>query len=553
VNPPTTAGVLRAPGTADVLADLARAGGADTELQDLLAAARTRPHPASPAAGPEPAAAEAFLRRAAADRAAGAPAPASTLTAPTTSAGTSGVLDLLAAFAAGTLDPRSVHDAAHATVVTGTGPVGTAFTATVAGSREAAAESAHRWAARTARPLEGVPFAVKEIVDVAGSAVTCGSLLTGDRVATTDATVVARLRAAGAVPVAMTATTEFACGLPQGRRHPAVQNPWRAGRWTGGSSTGSAAAVAARVVPFALGTDTGGSVRVPSSLCGLTGLKPTHGLVPRTGVATLSWTLDHVGPLARSAADVAAVLAVLAGPDGTDPTAVEDRTACGPADVADHAWLAGRRVGRVRGWFEQRCDAAVVAAADAAVDVLRSAGAVVVDVDLPVAERAYTDALVVLSCELLATQEAALDRLEDYDSGTRKRLARGATASAADYLRALRGRPVAQLAVQRAMDLAGVDVLLTPGVGATAPRLDDLTVDVDGQRVPLQEVLPRNTSPFNLTGNPALVLPAGRGADGLPVAVQLVGRPFDDALLLGLGVAFQRLTEHHLATPDLPA
>ncbi len=340
----------------------------------------------------------------------------------------------------------------------------------------------------------------------------------------------------------MTATTEFACGLPAGRRHPAVENPWRAGRWTGGSSTGSAAAVASRVVPFALGTDTGGSVRVPSSICGLTGLKPTHGLLPRTGVATLSWTLDHVGPMARSAADLAAVLPVLAGPDGVDPTAVDVVTGCSAADVAAHAHLGGRRFGRVRGWFEERCDAAVVAAVEATVDVLRTAGAEVVEVDLPDAGHAYTDALVVLSCELLSTQEASLEHVEDYDAGTRKRLARGAAAGAVDYLRALRGRPLAQRNLLRAMDDAGVDALLTPGVGATAPRLDDLTVEVDGQRIPLQEVLPRNTSPFNLTGFPALVLPAGRGSDGLPVAVQLVGRPFDDALLLGLGMAFQGLT-----------
>nr|WP_281373369.1 amidase [Kineococcus aurantiacus] len=446
----------------------------------------------------------------------------------------------------------AVHDA----VVAATGPVGpapTAFTAAVTGSRAAAAESARRWATGTARPLEGVPFAVKEIVDVAGTAVTCGSLHTGERVAAADATAVARLRAAGAVPVAMTATTEFACGLPTGRRFPAVQNPWEAGRWTGGSSTGSAAAVAARVVPLALGTDTGGSVRVPASVCGLTGLKPTRGLVPRTGVATLSWTLDHVGPLARSAADLAAVLHVLAGPDGTDPAAAEDVPACSPADVAAHAHLRGRRLGRVRGWFEQRCDPAVVAAVDAAVDVLRSAGAEVVDVDLPGAGEAYADALVVLSCELLATQEAALPQLDLFDAGTRKRLARGAAASAADYLRALRARPLAQRQVQAAMDAAGVDALLTPGVGATAPRLEDLSVEVDGRRLPLQEVLPRNTSPFNLTGSPALVLPAGRGRDGLPVAVQLVGRPFDDAVLLGLGVAFQRLTDHHLAAPPTAA
>ena len=548
---------------AHVIADLARTALADVEYQELLAAARARVHPASPsAAGPEPALADAFLRRAARASAPStapptAPVNDTPVLAPLLAllalpgpdaGGAPGVLELLTAYADGSLDPLAVHDAALAAVGPD-GPAPTAFTAVVASSRAAAAESARRWAAGTARPLEGVPFAVKEIIDVSGTPVTCGSAHTGDRVATTDATAVARLRAAGAVPVAMTATTEFACGLPTGVRHPAVQNPWRAGRWTGGSSTGSAAAVASRAVPLALGTDTGGSVRVPASICGLTGLKPTRGLVPRTGVASLSWTLDHVGPLARSAADLAAVLHVLAGPDGTDPAAIDDVPPCAPTDVAAHTRLEGRRLGRVRGWFEQRCDSAVVAAVDTAAEVLRAAGAEVIDVELPGAGDAYADALVVLSSELLATQEEAVPRLELFDAGTRKRLARGAGASAADYLRALRARAAAQRSVQAVMDTAGLDALLTPAVGATAPRLSDLTVEIDGQRVPLQEVVPRNTSPFNLTGSPALVLPAGRGRDGLPVAVQLVGRPFEDALLLGLGVAFQRLTDHHLAAP----
>ena len=461
-----------------------------------------------------------------------------------------GVTGLLRAYADGTADPVQVVDAVLAAIgADGSAP--TAFLAVCAGAREAAQQSSHRWAAGRARALEGIPFGVKDIVDVAGTVVTCGSHQTGDRVAEQDATVVARLRAAGAIPVVMTATTEFACGLAVNPRYGAVQNPWLAGRWTGGSSTGSGAAVAARVLPFALGTDTGGSVRVPSALCGITGLKPTHGLVPRTGVAALSWTLDHVGPMTRSAGDAAVLLPVMAGPDGLDPTAARDVPTVGPAQVGAHRQLAGRRVGRVRGWFEERCDGAVIAAVDAAVDVLRAQRAIVVDVKLPAAADAYADALVVLSGELTATQEANADRLELFDAGTRKRLGRGAAASAADYLRALRGRAVAQRDQLAAMDAAGVDVLLTPGVGTTAPYLDDLTADVDGRRVPLQEIVPRNTSPFNLTGFPALVVPAGLGRDDLPVAVQFVARPFAEAVLLGVGVGFQSVTDHHLAVPPV--
>ncbi|MFD0485071.1 amidase [Kineococcus sp. GCM10028916] len=525
-----------------MLEQLRTEAASDAEFQALLAGRRARPHPASPSAEvPEPAAAQEFLRTAP------RPEPA-TGPVPEPPEGTLGVAGLLRAYAAGSADPVVVVE----DVLAATGPDGpapTAFLAVCAGAREAARESSRRWTSGQARPLEGIPFGVKDIVDVAGTVVTCGSHQTGDRVATSDATVVARLRAAGAIPVVMTATTEFACGLAVNARYGAVENPWRAGRWTGGSSTGSAAAVAARVLPFALGTDTGGSVRVPSALCGITGLKPTHGLVPRTGVAALSWTLDHVGPMTRSAADAALVLSVVTGPDGSDPTAAHDVPRVGPAQVWAQSGLVGRRIGRVRGWFEERCDAAVVAAVDAAVEVLRAHGALVVDVDLPTAADAYADALVVLSGELTATQEENVERLELFDAGTRKRLGRGAAASAADYLRALRGRAVAQREQLAVMDAAGVDVLLTPGVGTTAPHLDDLTTDVDGERVPLQEIVPRNTSPFNLTGFPALVVPAGRGRDDLPVAVQFVARPFAEAVLLGVGVGFQSVTEHHLAAP----
>ncbi|PRY16976.1 amidase [Kineococcus rhizosphaerae] len=501
---------------------------ADEEFDELLSRHRSRPHAPSPSAqAPEPWDGTTFLER--------FPRPVprrGTPPAPRPDASrVPGVAELLAGYADGALDPVTVVEEVLAAVGPD-GPAPTAFLAECAGAREAAADSARRWAGGRARPLEGVPFGVKDIVDVAGTPVTCGSLLTGDRVAATDAVVVARLRAAGAVPVVMTATTEFACGLALNARYGAVQNPWRAGRWTGGSSTGSGAAVAARVVPFALGTDTGGSVRVPSSLCGISGLKPTYGLLPRDGVSALSWTLDHVGPMARSALDLALVLAVLAD-----------------APVQVCADLQGVRVGRVRGWFEQRCDAGVVAATDETVRVLRAHGAEVVDVDLPGAARAYDDGLVVLSAELAATQEGNADRAGLFDGGTRKRLGRGARVSAADYLRALRGRALAQRELLDVMDRADVDVLLTPGVGTTAPHLDDLTADVDDERVPLQEIVPRNTSPFNVTGFPALVVPAGTGRDDLPVAVQLVARPYAEDLLLGVGAGLQAVTDHHLAAP----
>ena len=216
-----------------------------------------------------------------------------------------GISELIAAYASGETDPVAVLAALTARIASH--PTGQdAVLAMVPGSEALAQDSAARIREGSARALEGIPFGIKDIIDVAGAPVTCGSKLTGERIAAVDAAVVARLRTQGAIPIAMLATTEYACGSAHNPRYGAVHNPWDRSRWTGGSSTGSGAMLAARMLPLALGTDTGGSIRVPSAWCGITGLKPTCGLVPRTGVAPLSWTLDHIGPMARSADDLAA-------------------------------------------------------------------------------------------------------------------------------------------------------------------------------------------------------------------------------------------------------
>ncbi|MQY31279.1 amidase [Nocardia aurantia] len=468
------------------------------------------------------------------------------------------------------------------------GATGSAVVAVVPDLEGAAAESDRRWASGTARPLEGIFFAVKDIIDVAGAPVTAGSRVTGNRVATADATVVARLRAAGAIPALITATTEFACGAPHNARYGAVTNPWDRERWTGGSSTGSAAALAARLVPLALGTDTGGSIRVPSAACNLTGIKPTYGLVPRTGVASLSWTLDHVGPMARSAADLRLVLRVLAGPDGHDPAAAPEhiadtvrnalgahpaapgagpgagrmpleRTVIGETPVAVNVStrascssgrrpLAGIRIGVPDRWFIELCDARVLDARRRAERVLREAGAESVPVAIADAARLHDAVTIVLTCELASNQEAALDRFALYDIGTQVRIARGLVPSAVDYLRALRWRAAALRDVLAAFDRAGVDVLLTPGVGATAARLADATVEMDGERHPLQAIVGRNTGLFDYLGLPAVMMPAGF-VDGLPVGVQVVGRPWGEDLCLRLAEVWQRNTDFHERRP----
>lgn len=408
----------------------------------------------------------------------------------------------------------------------------------------AAADSAARIAAGTARPLEGIPFAVKDIIDVAGASVTCGSKLTGDRVAQRDSEVVARLRAAGAIPIAVTATTEFACGGPDNPRYGRVRNPWNAERWSGGSSAGSGAGLAARLFPFALGTDTGGSVRIPSAWCGTTGLKPTHGLVPRTGVASLSWTLDHVGPMTRSAADIAAVLPFMAGPDGADPLQVPGLDPVPPRDS-----LAGLRVGVARGWFTEIASPGVAAAFDDAVEVLRNLGATTVPVDLGDLRRVHQEAYLLLYCELASLQEANDDRVTLMDPGMAERYQRGLLTSAVDYLRALRRRPDVQRTVLTAM--ADVDLLVTPGSPSEAITFDGSYQLVYGDQTQVHGAHARNTMIFDYVGFPALMLPAGITTLGLPAGLQVVARPRADLLTLQVGVAVQRVTNFHRRLPPV--
>lgn len=460
-----------------------------------------------------------------------------------------GVADLLAAYAVGITTPSAVLAALRARWAD-VGLVGGAILALVDGADDAAARSESLLRTGRARPLEGIFFAVKDVIDVAGTPITAGSHTTGNRIALCDATVVARLRAAGAIPVLITATTEFACGAPHNSRYGVVTNPWDRSRWTGGSSTGSAAALAARLVPLALGTDTGGSIRVPSALCNLTGIKPTYGLVPRTGVASLSWTLDHVGPMARSAADLRVVLGILAGSDGLDPTGVPEAVAQQvQADLSEGSLpaaqpLAGVRIGMSTAWFTELCDASILRAWEATVAVLRGLGADVVPVDIPDAQRIHDDLTVVLTCELASNQEGALSKFADYDVGTQVRIARGMVPSALDYLRALRRRPVAQRAAVRAFDAAGIDVVVTPGVGATAARLSDASVEINGVRYPMQSIIGRNTGIFDYLGLPAVMAPAGF-VYGLPVGVQFVGRPWADDTCLRLAQVLQSVTDTH--------
>jgi aspartyl-tRNA(Asn)/glutamyl-tRNA(Gln) amidotransferase subunit A len=452
-----------------------------------------------------------------------------------------GVSDLLGAYKTGAVEPIDAVQTLMARLHDQQTKYN-AMLAPVAGWEMMAQESRDRYRAGTARLLEGVPFGVKDIIDVKGTPVTGGSRLTGKRVAEVDACIVARLRSHGAIPLAMLATTEFASGSAHNPRYGAVRNPWNAERWTGGSSTGSGAALAARLLPLALGSDTGGSIRVPASWCGITGLKPTRGLVPRTGVIPLSWSFDHIGPMARSASDLACVMAIIAGPDGLDPIAAGQF-----AGSRARRDLKNLRIGVPDGWFLELQDDAVLMAWREALRLMEALGAMLVPVRLGEIETAHRDGYLALMCELASLQESNLGRLDEFDAGTRARIEQGVDFTALDYLRAMRARPLVTERVLEAM--ADVDVVITPGLGSEAAFLEDMTVEVNGTRHPLQLVIPRNTMIFDYTGLPALMLPSGFGRNGLPVAIQIVGKPFDDALCLSIGQAFQAATTHHVRAP----
>ncbi|WP_432563703.1 amidase [Kineococcus sp. SYSU DK003] len=454
--------------------------------------------------------------------------------------------ELLALYASGQASPVEAVQDCFARIAAVDPALNAVLTPLQEQALASAADSADRWVKGTARPLEGVPYGLKDIVATAGIRTTGGSRLYEDHVPTADATLAARLRNAGGVLVAKLHTFEFACGGAQNRTFGECRNPWDLTRTTGGSSSGSGAAVAARMMPVAIGTDTGGSIRIPSSYCGLTGLKPTYGRVPRDGVMGMSWTMDHAGPMTRSAADAALVLDVIAGASPGDPTS-------SARPVPDHfaavgASVAGRRVGRPRGWFEDRMHPAVGAAFEAALAQLEGTGVEVVDVELEEIDVIATASWAVIYAEMLSLHADVAHLVEDRDSMGAGLLAATPYVHAADYLKALRYRAVFQQQLDAVMSAAGIDAFVTPAATTTPPRLADMLVDTGDGLVDWLDVASRVTVPFNYSGSPALVMP-GALVDGMPTSIQLAGRPHQESTLLSLAGAFQSVTAHHLARP----
>ncbi len=413
--------------------------------------------------------------------------------------------------------------------------------AAIQAARQAEAEIS---AGHSRGPLHGIPVGIKDIIDVAGVPTTCHSKILVDNVARSDAVVVQKLRGAGAIIPGKLSTHEFAIGGPSfDLPFPPARNPWNPDHHPGGSSSGSGSGLAGGLFPLALGTDTGGSIRNPASCCGIVGLKPTYGLVSRRGVFPLSFTLDHVGPMARTVADAAMLLEVIAGHDAADP---------GSAATPAHGFsrllgrgVRGLRIGFVRHFHEKDVPAhpEVAVALEDVARVLQAEGAHVSTVTLPSLTEFSGINRVILCSEAWSIHAPWLrERPGDYGQLARRRLMPGAFMTAGDYVGVQRRR--AQVIAEVEDRLRDYDILMCASSMDPASRLDD---PAETARTYARQA----RSPFNVTGHPALAMMSGLAGNGLPLSVQFVGRYFDDATVLRVAAAYERAAGWHKKRPPI--
>ncbi len=409
-------------------------------------------------------------------------------------------------------------------------------------AREAEAEIV---AGRYRGELHGVPVALKDLYDMVGLPTTCSSKVRHDHLAELDSACTARLKAAGATIVGKTHTHEFAFGITT----PTTGNPWNAEHIPGGSSGGSGATVASRGCFMAMGSDTGGSIRIPAAVCGTIGLKPTFGRVSRFGVASLSWSLDHVGPLTRTVRDAAITLKWLAGYDPRDPGCADE-----PVDdylSALDAGVKGLRIGVPRNYFFDLVDVEVDKAVQVAICKLESLGAVVKEVDIP-----YADQIMGVEFGLCMPEASAYhrdmlrERADLYGEDVRVFLEAGELISATDYITALRVRQQMKDAWQTLY--TEVDAVIAPSVAAPATRRDQEVIDWgDGNEEPVTPAFVRLSAPANVTGLPSVAVPCGFSSSGLPLSFQVIGRPFGEARILRIAQAYESATDWHTRAPSL--
>jgi aspartyl-tRNA(Asn)/glutamyl-tRNA(Gln) amidotransferase subunit A len=396
--------------------------------------------------------------------------------------------------------------------------------------------------------LHGVPLAHKDMYYDAGKIVTCGSKIRRDFVATSTSTALQRLKDAGTIRLGSLQMVEFAYG-PTGHNthYGAVHNPWGLDHITGGSSSGSGSAVAARLTFAALGSDTGGSIRMPAHFCGVTGLKTTYGRISRAGAMPLSQSLDTVGPLARTALDCALLLGLMAGADANDPTAVSNPIPDYMAATREP--MKGLKIGVPAAFYVDDLDPEVARILDETMAVLKREGADIVEVELPDQRQLTAACQLVLAVEASAFHKRWLiERPQDYGPQVLMRLQNGFAIPGVSYLEALRWRGPALAAYLAAV--AGVDAVIAPVAPVAAPTLAESDVGNGPDAEAVIQRLTRFTRPINYLGLPSLAIPSGFTKTGLPVGMQVIGRSFDEAMLLRIGAAFQRATDFHERVPE---
>jgi len=385
-------------------------------------------------------------------------------------------------------------------------------------------------------PLHGIPIAVKDVFETRGVRTTCGSLLFKDNVPTRDAAVVEKLAAAGAVTVGKTGMHELAYGVTSNNPHfGAVRNPRDPDRIPGGSSGGSGAAVASDMVFMAMGSDTGGSIRLPAAFCGTVGLKPTTGRVSRYGVMPLDFSLDHMGPLTRTVRDTAVTLQAIAGFDSRDDTSSRE-----PLEEylpAANCAIRGVRIGMPENFYFDRIDPDVEAAVRRAGAVAESLGAHIIPVRVPDIAALNAVSRVILLAEASALMEKYIGNRDQFGGDVLALLDQGRFVPATDYINAQRLRRMMQR--EFAQLWRRVDCLFTPTAPMAAPRIGDTTVQLGDHTEDVRLAATRLVRGINVLGLPALSMPCGADRRGLPVALQIVGRPFDEALVLRAAAALE--------------
>jgi aspartyl-tRNA(Asn)/glutamyl-tRNA(Gln) amidotransferase subunit A len=398
--------------------------------------------------------------------------------------------------------------------------------------------------------LHGVPLAHKDMYYDKGKVVTCGSKIRKDFVATTTSTALQRLKDAGTVRLGSLQMVEFAYG-PTGHNphYGAVRNPWNTDHITGGSSSGSGSAVAARLTFAALGSDTGGSIRMPAHFCGVTGLKTTVGRVSRAGAMPLSWTLDTVGPLAQTVEDCALLTGLMAGADAEDPTASDLPVPNYMAAAREP--VKGLKVGVPAAFYVDDLDAEVARALDETLATLKKEGAEIVKVELPDQRQLSAACQFVLATEAASLHKRwMIERPQDYGAQVLMRLQNGLAIPAVSYLEAIRWRGPALAAYLAAVE--GTDAVIAPVAPMPAATIAETDVGNSPEAEAVIQRITRFTRPINYLGLPSLSIPAGFTKSGLPVGMQIIGRSFDEAMLIRIGAAFQRASDFHQKVPKLP-